>query len=43
MASLGSEPTYFDEVPGSEKVFNVARFVTARDNGELDYLLVESK
>lgn len=38
MASLDNEPNYFDVVPGREKTFNVARFITARDNGELDYL-----
>jgi hypothetical protein len=38
MATLDKELTYFDDVPGFGKVFNMARFITARDNGELDYL-----
>lgn len=36
-----NEPTYFDFLPGTGKVFNVARFIAARDNGELNYLEAE--
>lgn len=38
MATLDKEPTYFDDIPGVGKVFNVLMFITARDKGELDYL-----
>lgn len=36
--TVTTEPTYFDDIPGVGKVFNMARFLTARDNGELNYL-----
>jgi hypothetical protein len=40
MANGSNEASnYFDEVPGQGKVFNVDKYVKARDSGELDALV----